>query len=236
MPDYLHRAELFASSLVSISDWRCRGTESHFGPEEQSSGYLLVFPRTGLYVERRAGNDRVVADPTRVLFFNAGEVYRVAHPVSGGDDCTALRFNGKALLEFVRQNAPASKEQSLPFYLPSTGSTNSMVLRLHRLRQKLCKRTTPDILAIEEDASSLLQQALELQSRQRCLAHRAVRKDTRKAHRDLVDAALILLAKQFRERLSLGDIARAVFSSPFHLARVFRSQTGTTLHAHQTRL
>jgi AraC family transcriptional regulator len=236
MPDYLHSAELFASSLVTISDWRCRGTEPHFGSEEESSGYVLVFPRTGLYVERRAGNDQVVADPSRVLFFNAGDVYRVAHPVSGGDDCTAIRFNGKALLEFVRQIMPSADEDTLPFHLPSAGSTDPMVLLLHRLRQNLLKCTTPDTLAIEEDASSLLRQALELQSGQDSRNHVPVRADTRKAHRDLVHSARILLGKRFRERLSLSDIARAVFSSPFHLARIFRSETGTSLHAHQTQL
>jgi AraC family transcriptional regulator len=236
MPDYLHSAQLFASSLVTISDWRCLGTEPHFGSEEESSGYVLVFPRTGLYVERRASNDQVVADPTRVLFFNAGDVYCVAHPVSGGDDCTAIRFNGKALLEFVRQNAASADEDTSPFHLPSAGSTHPMVLLLYRLRQNLLKRTTPDTLAIEEDASALLRQALELQSGQRGRRQEPVRADTRKAHRDLVHAVRILLAKRFRERLNLSDIARAVFSSPFHLARIFRSETGTSLHAHQTQL
>jgi AraC family transcriptional regulator len=240
MPDYLHSAQLFASPLVTISDWRCRGTESHFGEEEESSGYVLVFPRTGFYVERRAGNDRVVADPSRVLFFNAGETYRVAHPLSGGDDCTAIRFDGKALLEFSlpagRGHRPRLQREEEPFHLPSAGSTNSMVLLLHRMRQHLLKRTRPDGLAVEEDASALLRQALELQWAQRGRSHEPVRADTRKAHRDLVHAALILLAKRFRERLSLSDIARAVFSSPFQLARIFRSETGTSLHAHQTQL
>ena len=236
MPDYLDSAQLFASPLVTISDWRCRGTEPHFGEEEESSGYVLVFPRTGLYVERRSGNDRVVADPSRVLFFNAGDVYRVAHPVSGGDDCTGIRFNGKALLEFVRQNMPSADEDASPFHLPSARSTNPMVLLLHRLRQNLLRRTTPDKLAIEEDASALLRQALELQLERRDPGQEPVRADTRKAHRDLAHAARILLAKRFRERLSLSDIARAIFSSPFHLARIFRSETGTSLHEHQIQL
>jgi AraC family transcriptional regulator len=240
MPDYLHSAQLFASPLVTISDWCCRGTESHFGEEEESSGYVLVFPRTGLYVERRAGNDRVVADPSRVLFFNAGETYRVAHPVSGGDDCTAIRFNPKALMEFAfptgRGHRPRLQGEEEPFRLPSAGSTNPMVLLLHRMRQNLLKRTRPEGLAVEEDASALLRQALELQRTQVGRTREPVRADTCKAHRDLVHAALILLAKRFRDRLSLNDIARAVFSSPFHLARIFRSETGTSLHAHQTQL
>jgi AraC family transcriptional regulator len=140
------------------------------------------------------------------------------------------------LLEFVRHNVPSASEDTSPFHLPSAGSTNPMVLLLHRLRQNLLKRTKPDGLAVEEDASALLRGALELQWAQHGRKHEPVRADTRKAHRDQVHAVRILLSKRFRETLSLNDIARAVFSSPFHLARIFRSETGTCLHAHQTHL
>ncbi len=232
MPDHLHRDELFSSSLLTISDWRCRPTEPAFGSEEESSGHVLVFPRTGVYVERRAGTKNVVADPTRVLFFNAGETYRVAHPVSGGDDCTAIRFDDQALMEFARLEDPLN---CVPFQLPSVGSTNAMVLILHRLRRNLLARRT-HTLAVEEDATALLSEAREVESQRRGRKSEPVRRDTRKSHRDLVHASRILLSKRFREKLSLSDIARVVFSSPFHLARIFRRETGSSLHAYQNRL
>jgi AraC family transcriptional regulator len=247
MPDHLHCYELFSSSLVTISDWCCRPTEPAFGAEEESSGHVLVFPRTGVYVERRAGRGNVVADPTQVLFFNAGETYRVAHPVSGGDDCTAIRFDTKALTEFARleESFPTGRghrprlqreENCIPFQLPSVGSTNAMVLILHGLRRNLLAGRALSALAVEEDAAALLTQAREAASRRRGRKSEAVRGETRKAHRDLVYASRILLSKRFREKLSLGDIARAVFSSPFHLARIFRRETGSSLHAYQNRL
>jgi AraC family transcriptional regulator len=236
MPDHLHCYELFSSSLVTISDWCCRPTEPAFGAEEESSGHVLVFPRTGVYVERRGGRENVVADPTRILFFNANETYRVAHPVSGGDDCTAIRFDASALVEFARLEDPCAEENCVPFQLPSVGSTNAMVLILHRLRRNLLARRAPNTLAVEEEATALLSQAREEGSRRRGHKSEAIRADTRKAHRDLVYASRILLSERFREKLSLSDIARAVFSSPFHLARIFRRETGSSLHAYQNRL
>lgn len=207
-----------------------------FGAEEESTGHVLVFPRTGVYVERRAASDNVVADPSRVLFFRPREVYRVAHPVAGGDDCTAIRFNDEALLEFARlDNSSAGKNRS-PFHLPSIGSTNAMVLLLHRLRQNLLNGKMPGALPVEEHATTLLIEAVSEQARLRGRKTEAVRADTRQAHRDLVYAARIVLAKRFREKLTLSEIARAVFSSPFHLARIFRRETGTSLHGHQNRL
>ena len=38
------------------------------------------------------------------------------------------------------------------------------------------------------------------------------------------------------ERLTLGEIARAVHSSPFHLARVFRARTGFSIHGYRNQL
>jgi AraC-like DNA-binding protein len=38
------------------------------------------------------------------------------------------------------------------------------------------------------------------------------------------------------ERITLGDVARAVHSSPYHLARVFQQQNGVPIHRYLTRL
>jgi len=52
----------------------------------------------------------------------------------------------------------------------------------------------------------------------------------------LVYASRVVLAKAFREGMTLDALARAVFSSPFHLARVFRRETGISLHTHWNKL
>ncbi len=54
--------------------------------------------------------------------------------------------------------------------------------------------------------------------------------------RDLAERARGELAAHFAEALPLGELARRLGSSPFHLARSFRRVTGTTLHAHQIQL
>lgn len=233
VPEHLHSATLFSSSLVTISDWRCRPTDSSFGQEEVSSGQVLVFPRTGIFVERRNGNDRV-GDPTRVHFFNRGETYRMAHPVGGGDDCTSIRFDDQALLELLLDDDPFTAAR--PFRLASVGTTAAMSLGLHRLRQNLLQRNAAEPLGVEEAAALLLTEANAIAARQQGRHLEGRRPTTRKAHRDLVYASRVVLAKTFREKVTLSSLARSVFSSPFHLARVFRRETGLTLHAQLNRL
>ena len=50
--------------------------------DEFTSDLRLVFPYRGVFV-RHVGDDQAVAEPGQVLFFNAGEAYRISHPVPG---------------------------------------------------------------------------------------------------------------------------------------------------------
>ena len=59
-----------------------------------------------------------------------------------------------------------------------------------------------------------------------------------RARRDfnLVEAARDLIARRFKENVSLADLAGDVGCSVFHLARVFKSRTGFSLHAYRNQL
>jgi AraC-like DNA-binding protein len=62
------------------------------------------------------------------------------------------------------------------------------------------------------------------------------RGSTRSAHRELAEAAKELLASTLPEQLGLHDLAARLRASPFHLARVFRNETGYSLHEYRTQL
>jgi AraC family transcriptional regulator len=204
MADYLRPHMLFRSPLVAIYDKDCHAPRGCSSLEEQSVGHSLVFPRSGVFIKRVSNKDQVVAESTRVLFFNRHETYRVLHPIAGGDSCTA--------------------------------SSAYVALHLHRLRRLLLSHRQVDPLLIEETCGSLLQGSMADAYERGRMTRQPVGRATRQAHRDLVDATRIVLAQKFREKLCLGDIARAVFSSPFHLARIFRRETGLSLHRQLTRL
>ncbi len=51
-----------------------------------------------------------------------------------------------------------------------------------------------------------------------------------------VERATTYLAANFDQPLTLADIARATQCSPFHLARLFRTELGTSLRRYQERL
>ena len=113
-------------------------------------------------------------------------------------------------------------------------SSHSLVWGLHRLRASLQTPGSSEPLAVEEACAALLAESV---ANARCPSGTKPRRSaTRRAHRELVAATQIVLARRWREKLTLDQLARAVFSSPFHLARVFRRETGLGLHQYQTNL
>jgi AraC-like DNA-binding protein len=142
-------------SVVSIDDVECGPCGSRPGRQEESQRPAIVAVRRGLFV-REDRRDQVTADTSQIVFFNAGEGYRVSHPAGGGDGCTALCYSedllrsafggggsAEALRAFPRTHAPAR-----PGFL----------LRLHMLRGAL-RQPGRDGVQIEEMALDLLAEA-----------------------------------------------------------------------------
>ena len=91
-------------------------------------------------------------------------------------------------------------------------------------------------LALDEAAVALLAAVLHSTYRVRGLSVKAARSSTRAAHREVVQRTSLWLATTLGENASLDDVGRAVHVSPFHLARLFRRESGLTIHQYRHRL
>lgn len=235
--DHLRSRTLFRSPLVAVYDIDCYAPRGDRSAEEFSSGHSVVFPRSGVFIKHASKQNQLVAECTRVLFFNRDESYRVSHPVADGDSCTSIHFSQSPLIDFISSVDPSIEDSpDWPFRSAAADCSASIALNLHRLRQLLLNRRQVDRLAVEEICASLLAETVASANQRRGVVRQPIRAVTQQAHRDLVDAARIVLARRFRDKPSLGELARAVFSSPFHLARIFRRETGLSLHRQLTRL
>src|SRR6185503_15514322 len=90
------------------------------------------------------------------------------------------------------------------------------------------ERGTADRLAVEEIVLGLIGSVIHggdgPDGRQSPVPARRSRAGTSRAHAELAHDAERVLSARYAESLSLGELARTVGSSPFHLARVFRSE------------
>ena len=214
-----HSDLVFQSSLVAVFDVTCHAPQSGCSDEEWCSLTQVVVPRRGVFLLHHRGVP-IVADPNTALVFGLGETYQVSHPVDGGDQCTVLVF----LPELVED---------------AFGSVEARHGTIHATTQLsihvLTHMTTvgvDDQLEAEENAAFVLH---------------ALARDFRsfpslswsggnEFQQRRVEEVRALLASQPTRPWQLESIARAVYCSPFHLARQFRAMTGESIARYLLRL
>ncbi|MGH9887614.1 MAG: helix-turn-helix transcriptional regulator, partial [bacterium] len=145
-----------------------------------------------------------------------------------GDACTMITCSATTWAELVsRHDAAAADRPDAPFSLSHLPVGLNAVAEYQRLRVSI-REGGGETLAIEETALALVDGVL---ARAHPRTKRApARRATRQARRDLAEHASLVLSSRAGERHSLGTLARSVNASPFHLARVFREETGTSVH------
>lgn len=194
----------------------------------------IVFPRTGMFVWH-ARAEQVVADANHVLFFNANEAYRVSHPRIEGDDCTSFVFSASVVADAIDVHHQVIRADAERPYRRSHGLLGlKTILRQQRLRQRL-KGPSPTALEIEELALQLIDDVLADVDGQTSERQRR-RPGTVQMQRRWVETVKLLIAERPEAKLSLVDISRKVYCSPFHLSRIFRAAVGSSIHQYQLRL
>jgi AraC-like DNA-binding protein len=203
------------------------------GPTE---AWLLVFPRTPVIIQH-AGREPVLTDATRVMFYNRGQEYRRRSVAGLGDECEWFAFDPSLIADAMRALDPAVDDRGdRPFTLTHGPSDAEVYLLQRRIVEHLVRDNLPDLLFVEEAMLRILARVTATALGRERPPFRAHRLSTRREHEGLAQACRLLLAERLAEPLSLHDVARAVGASPFHVARVFQRETGTTLHAYRQEL
>jgi AraC family transcriptional regulator len=222
---------VYEGGQVRIGRFRCRPQNPEFGDTGPTRGHLVVFPRETVTITH-AGGRPIVADPTCVMFYNLGQEYRREAITPAGDRCEWFAFPTDAVEAAMRAHGGRVPDAERPFGGLTHGPSDAGdYLRQRRLFQRVVGGERPDPFWVEETALSLLDRAVG-----RALAVSGATASRDVVHRDLAEATKAFLATRFAEALSLREVADAVGASPFHLARVFRRQTGRSVHGFRTQL
>lgn len=210
------------SALAGI--WKCDGSVTSSDGEEVSSHHQIWLQRVGSRAVEVDGC-RMVADPASVVFHNPGQEYRTRSAPGLPQASTVVWIREAALLEILAQVGTSHAGR---FPSPIAPLEPRAALAHYRLRT-LLEEATASPLAVEEASLQLAAEVLGG-------GHNERGTPPRRAHRELVHSVQELLARRFRERILIEDIARGVGSSPFHLSRVFSRDAGIPIHRYLTRL
>jgi AraC family transcriptional regulator len=222
---------VFESPLVRIGRWRCPADHPHFFDSGPSSDALFVFPREGVWIEHD-GRDPFVADANTVTYYNEGQCYRRRKLSLHGDHCEWFAVAPETIAETLAAHEPAAIDRPLdPFPFTHGPSDPDSYLRQRVVFHHVSNERNPDRLFVEEAVISILGDVTGLAYVKQPAAARPRRRDV-----DVIEAARDVIARRFKDNLSLSDIAREVESSVFHLARIFKARTAFSLHAYRNQL
>ncbi|HJP66712.1 MAG TPA: AraC family transcriptional regulator [Actinomycetota bacterium] len=199
-------------------------------------GHLITFPTSSCWIHQD-GSEPVVADPATSIFYNPGTMYRRTLLDPRGDHClylvTAPELTRECASEWDRSAAQADAYR---FPHPTGPVDGRAAALLHVVHRAALTRAGRDPLAMEEALYAALRAAVRGVIRRSSPARTPERMATRRTHAETVEMVKAVVARRFAERLTLADLAAQVFSSPYHLSRVFRSTTGSSIHAYRARV
>ena len=209
---------LAGGELIRAFGVRCHAERSPFASTENARATEIVLPRRGIFVYEVQG-DQVVADVATVIVIAPGDEYRVGHPVDGGDECVVLTAVPTVLEEVFATSRGRHGLRS-----PATQ------LALHHLAS--LGRMAVDPLQADEVGLELLERIARDISRGGTNSEPRMTDVARRQARSVKE----LLASDPTSAWPIGSLAGEVGCSPYHLARLFRRATGTSIHQYLLRL
>jgi AraC-like DNA-binding protein len=219
---------LWQGEGLALGEFRCHPDDPRWQiVNETGDAPLLVFPRTSVVITQ-AGAPPVLASPNLVVLYNPGQPYRRALHDRDGDRCAFVGLGPGVVREVV---GPAVER------FPQThGPSDAAAFLLHDLvLRHLHTAEWADPLLVEEALRRVVWRALRHALGPAAPRGRE-RAGTPSRHRELVEGAKSVLAAGLAAGLTLGEVARALHVSAFHLARVFHRETGFTLHGYRQQL
>lgn len=228
---------VFRGSEVRIGAFRCPAWHSLWRVDNLiEDGPEIVFARNPVRIRRDRGGDEV-ADSTRVMLYNQGEVYRRERVVDDGERADWFSFSPEAIAGALDGVDPSVRDRGARVWGLDSAPVDARVYAWQRAIFEAAEQGGVEPVWIEEQAMALLRRiACGAAGGRRRASERASRADTRRAHAEAVGLAKRHLATRFRERVTLEEVASAAHVSAFHLCRVFRSATGLTMHRYVEQL
>ena len=226
---HLTRTTVFFTEAVSVHELSGDGPAG-CAPDERAPQWVardtMLLTRAGCAALAYGARTRrpVIAEPIRVVLLRPADEFRVTYPIGGAFRGTVLTFSDATIERALDDTGHRAIVATAP-----------VLLRYHRYRRALLRASRhgaiPELAAEEESLAILALACTGAASAGGVGGGRSYA-----AHQLLADRARVLLASAPGEAHRLGDVARRLGVSPFHLARVFRAQTGMPMHRYLVRL
>jgi len=217
---------LFRSDLVKVGYFDCAVDHPCFAESAPLDNDVFVMPRKPVWVRRDSGDYHFV-EPGAILMHRAGSTLERRRATDFGERTYWFGVRPDIFVEALRRYGLSTDEMG--------GAVMADLKFRHRLAMflKNLERDTADDLSAEEEVLTLFHEICGRRAEQ-VSKPSGGREGTAIRQRRLVDKARAYLDAKLTENIALETVARDVGTSLYHLCRIFREQTGMTMHAYRT--
>jgi AraC family transcriptional regulator len=221
---------LLETGVVCAGEFRCAVGHPRFEDSGPTRQYCFVFPRNACWIEHE-GTPPFVADSTVVPLYNQGHPYRRGVISPDGDRTDWFGVAPDVLREMLAAFDPARAARTDHLFPVSFVRAPAETFLAQRYVFQHLRGAAPvDNLYVEEAVLTTLAEVLE-----RACGHRDPA-PVSAAQREVVQRTREHLNRTYLRKESIAAVAAAVGASVFHLCRLFRRETGASLHAYRTEL
>lgn len=224
---------VFESALVRVGAFRCDADHAAFGQSAPIVNHCVWFSRTPVEIQPQHERS-FVANANTATFYNRGEWFGRRRVAARGDESDWFAVEESLAGRIVEACSPAGGAKHAGVFPWSHAAIDSaMYFRQRALFEAATSASLADPFSIEEGVIDLVERAM----RQASSANRGPQAPgVSPRHRDLAREIELVLSGDFARPLSLTDLAGRVGASVYHLCRVFRAVTGSTMHQYRRRL
>jgi AraC-like DNA-binding protein len=224
---------VFDSGLVRVGAFRCHPNDPSFHDSGPARNCCYVFPRTAVEIQHE--HERAfIANPNVVTFYNQGQAYLRNAVSIEGDRCDWFGIEIDVVQDVVGTFDPAFEAHpERPFRFTRGWADASTYLSQRRLFEQVARGVVNEPLMVEESVVALLDQVVRSACKTAELTRPSV---VGQKQRDIIHHLEFVLSREWGESLSLRELADEVGISVYHLCRLFRRVTGSTLHQYRQKL
>lgn len=212
------RRALFESDTLRIGLFEARPVSDACGEVERQDLNAVVLPFDGVFAKHEAPGRHVIGTPSHAVFFAAGVPYRLGFPGAIGDRALTLRFGDEVAPDRLdrRGGEPPASHGLLP----------ALAMMLRQLLLARLREGEADEFEIEAAGLDLLDLTLV----SLCAGANDAQRLPSARHIRAVGRVKEAVAQEPGERWTVAALASIANLSPFHLCRVFRQISGTSIY------
>jgi AraC-like DNA-binding protein len=220
---------LFDGSLVGLAEFACAPDHELWTTVNviDSPAPIVVFPYWTVGIRPEDARP-VLATPNLAMLYNPAQPYERDLRDPRGDACVYVLLHAPAVEALEAEGGVIRDGRLTATHAPSD---RGAYLNIHVLARRL-RDAQADALLVEETALAAVRSVV---------ASRLVRPTPRRSataaeHHRLAESAKELIGTDPASAAGLHELALELDTSPFHLSRVFRRETGYSLHGYRTQL